>query len=287
MNDLMSLLFETNAFQICKENEPFIYTSGKIGPYFINTQFLYGSRQSSQEFLDFTNLQLETVSKNLIPASLFQKIFEQYENNPIYKTVMNTLKDFIKSKTNLSEIDYISGGERRDWFFSILTAYLLEKPHITLFKDLSAVVSTHDFKENYIATNLAGKRVLHIADLLNTASSFVRFWEPAIKKLEASIATNIAIIDRMQGAGEVLNKLGIPSLSLLQIDETLFYQAKELGIIHENQLQMLHKYTENPDKCMREFLIEHPEFLENAIHSENEKTAKYAKACKELNPYNL
>lgn len=108
MNDLMSLLFETNAFQICKENEPFIYTSGKIGPYFINTQFLYGSRQSSQEFLDFTNLQLETVSKNLIPASLFQKVFEQYENNPIYKTVMNTLKDFIKSKTNLSEIDYIS-----------------------------------------------------------------------------------------------------------------------------------------------------------------------------------
>lgn len=287
MNDLMSLLFQTDAFKICEENKPFIYTSGKIGPYFINTQFLYGNQKSAQDFLDFANAQLETEAKDLIPANLFEELLKQYENNEIYKNVINTLKDFITSRIDLANFDYISGGERRDWFFSIMTAYLLGKPHITLYKDLTAIVSTCDFEESTPVQKLTGKRILHIADLLNTASSYLRFWVPAIKALEANITTSIAIVDRMQGAGQVLSNLGIRSLSLLQVNETLFEKAKELGIINDVQLQMLHQYTENPDASMKQFLIEHPEFLEDAIHSPDPKTAKYAQACKEQNPYNL
>ena len=287
MSDIMSLLFETNAFKICEENKPFIYTSGKIGPYFVNTQFLYGSADAAQEFLDFTNLQLETVPKDLMPANLFEQVLKQYETNPIYKTVIDYLVDFIQSKIDLAAIDYISGGERRDWFFSILAAYRLGKPHITLFKDLSAVVSTCDFEESTPVEKLEGKRILHIADLFNTASSYIRFWVPATKALGSNIVSTIAIIDRMQGAGQVLNNLGIRPLSLFQIEHTLFEKAKEFGIINQTQLEMLYQYTENPDQTMKEFLIAHPEFLENAIHSEDAKTAKYAKACKEQNPYNL
>ena len=43
----MSLLFETNAFRVCEENKPFWYTSGKIGPYFINADYLYGSEENT------------------------------------------------------------------------------------------------------------------------------------------------------------------------------------------------------------------------------------------------
>ena len=42
---LIKWLFETNAFRVCPENEPFWYTSGTIGPYYINTHFLYGSEE--------------------------------------------------------------------------------------------------------------------------------------------------------------------------------------------------------------------------------------------------
>ena len=287
MNDLMSLIFETNAFKICEENKPFWYTSGKIGPYFINTQFLYGSAEAAQDFLDFADSQLETVPKDTIPANLFEQVFHQYENNEIYQTIINHLKNFIEAKIDLSTIDYISGGERRDWFFSIMTAYLLGKPHITLFKNLDAVVSTCDFEESTPIKNLEGKRVLHVADLLNTASRYLRFWVPAIKNLGSHIISSVAIVDRMQGANQVLSNLGIRSLSLLQINETLFEKAKELGIINENQLNMLNQYTENPDQSMQEFLIAHPEFLENALHSDDPKTVKRAKACKEQNIYHL
>ena len=287
MNDLMSLLFETNAFKICEENKPFWYTSGKIGPYFVNTHFLYGNAESAQDFLDFIDVQLENHSKEEIPANLFEKVLEQYKNNPIFKQVVDNLKSFIESEIDLSKIDYISGGERRDWYFSIIVANLLNKPHITIFKDLSAVVSTPDFKQTTPAENLAGKQILHIADLLNTASSYVRSWVPAIEKLGTKIIASVVVVDRMQGGSEVLSDLGIQSLSLLKINETLFNKALELNIINENQLDMLNKFTENPDNCMREFLIQHPEFLENSLNSSDTKTAKRAKSCKEQNLYNL
>ena len=52
MSDLVSYLFETNAVKVCPDNKPFWYTSGKIGPYFINTHFLYGNEEDSKELLN-------------------------------------------------------------------------------------------------------------------------------------------------------------------------------------------------------------------------------------------
>ena len=226
-------------------------------------------------------------SKEEIPANLFEKVFEQYKSNSIFKHVVDNLKSYIESEIDLSKINYISGGERRDWYFSIIVANLLNKPHITIFKDLSAVVSTSDFTQTTLAKNLEGKQILHIADLLNTASSYVKSWIPAIEKLGGKIISSTVVVDRMQGGSEVLADLGIRSLSLLQINENLFNKALELNIINKNQLDMLNKFTENPDDCMRKFLIQHPEFLENSLNSQDAKTAKRAKSCKEQNLYNL
>lgn len=287
MNDLMSLLFETNAFKICEENKPFWYTSGKIGPYFVNTHFLYGSADSAQEFLDFIDTELENNPKDVIPSNLFKKVLEQYENNNIYKTVVDSLKAFITSNIDLSTIDYISGGERRDWYFSLIIAYLLEKPHITIYKDLSTVSSTYNFENTSSVESLEGKNILHVADLLNTASSYVRSWIPAIGALKGKIVSSIVVVDRMQGGDQVLDNSGIKSYSLIQISENLFEKAKELGIINDAQLDMLNKFTENPDNCMKEFLINHPEFLENSLNSSDVKTAKRAKSCVEQNLYGL
>ena len=287
MQNLMSLLFETNAFKICEENKPFWYTSGKIGPYFVNTHFLYGNAEDAQKFLDFIDSQLENNSKTDIPKNLFEETLNQYNNNEIYQTVVNNLKNFIEEKIDLSNIDYISGGERRDWYFSVLLANLLQKPHITIYKDLSAVESNFDFSESKPAENISGKKILHIADLLNTASSYVRSWIPALEALGAKIVASVVVVDRMQGGEEILENANIQSLSLLQIDESLFIKAKELGIINEAQLDMLNKFTADPDTCMRNFLIKHPEFLENSLNSTDSKTAKRAKSCQEQNLYNL
>ena len=49
--ELVSLLFKTHAFKVAPENKPFWYTSGKLGPYFINVDYLYGSQEDSQNLL--------------------------------------------------------------------------------------------------------------------------------------------------------------------------------------------------------------------------------------------
>ena len=284
MSDLVSYLFETNAIRFCEENKPFWYTSGKIGPYFINTHFIYGSEKEANELLSFIDESLS--DKMTLPKKVFDKVLKQYNENKIYHDVIENIKSYIEENIDVDEVDYISGGERRDWFFSNIIACLLQKPHITIYKDLSTVESNYDFSKTFKASNLEGKKVLHVADLITVASSYIRAWIPAIKNLGANILWSCVVVDRMQGGKEKLEAEGVKSLSLVNVDTNLFKNALDMGIINENQLELLNNFFKDPDKCMREFLINHPEFLENALNSD-EKTKKRAKLLVDGNLYNL
>ena len=284
MSNLVSYLFKTNAFKVCPNNKPFWYTSGKIGPYFINTHFLYGSEESAVEFLSY--IDTEKDNKLELPKKVLDKTLAQYNSNEIYKEVIDEMISFIKSHINVNEIDYVSGGERRDWFFSNIVAYLLGKPHITIFKDLSTVVSTPNFEETIVETDLNSKKVLHVADLVTAASSYVRAWIPAVQSLGAEIVWSVVVVDRMQGGNDRLKDLGIDAYSLVQIAPKMFETALNLGIISEEQSIMLNKFFEDPDGTMKKFLIDHPEFLENALKSD-EKTIVRARLCIEGNLYGL
>ena len=275
MSNIISYLFETNAIRFCEENKPFWYTSGKIGPYFINTHFIYGSEKEAVSLLGFIDESLS--DKMTLPKKIFEKVLKQYNENKIYKDVINSMKAYIEENINVSEVDYISGGERRDWFFSNIIAYLFKKPHITIYKDLSSVISNYDFSETKTSYNISGKKVLHIADLITVASSYLRAWIPAIENLGGKIIWSCVVVDRMQGGEEKLSEKNIKSLSLVKVDKNLFKKALEMGIINENQLEMLNKFFDNPDNTMQEFLLEHPEFVENSLNSPDEKIRKRAK----------
>ena len=286
-NKLVSFLFKTNAFRVCPENKPFWLTSGLISPYFVNTHFLYGNESDSVQLLNFITNSLETESKTDLPGMIFEKVSEQYESNEIFKATIDSLLSLIEENINTQEIEYVSGGERRDWYFSMMIAYLLGVPHITLFKDQSAVVSTCDFEESTEVTELKNKKVLHVADLLTKASSYVNYWAPAIEKLGSKILWSAVVVDRLEGGDETLKNLNIESLSLVKLNNSLFEEAHELDIITDTQLNMLKEFKINPYTYMRNFLISHPEFLENALNSDDQKTVKRAKYCIDNNLYDL
>ena len=287
MKDLTNLLFETNAFNIAQENKPFWYTSGKIGPYFVNGEFFYGSDADSKELLAFIDSELENETKENIPAHIFEKVLAHYNSNEIYKTTIDAMVEYIKETVNVENIDYISGGERRDWFFSNMIAYILEKPHVTIYKDLSTVESDYKFTVNTPIEKIEGKNFLHVADLLNQSASFTRAWIPAIENLGSKILWSIFVIDRMDGGTQVLTDCGVEVLSLLKINDELFVKALELGIINDKQLQILRDFKKDQMGSMRQFLIEHPEFLEESLNSDNSKTAKRAKLLVEQDLYGL
>ena len=66
----------------------------------------------------------------------------------------------------------------------------------------------------------------------------------------------------------------------------MFKQALDMNIITEEQCNMLNRFFDAPDETMRDFLIAHPEFLEDALHSD-EKTVVRARLCVEGDLYGL
>lgn len=277
---LVNWLFETSAVRVCPEGKPFWYTSGTIGPYYINTHFLYGSEKKALELLEV--IDAVKADKLGCPGKLLPILEANYATDEVFKGLIDTMLDFIRNNIELDNIGYISGGERRDWFFSLLVAKFLDKPHITLYKDLTAVITENG--ETCSAESINGAQVLHIADLITVASSYERAWIPAIKKIGGELTNSVVVVDRLQGGGELLENNNVCSFAMVSIDKNFFDSALEMSLIGKGQYDMLMQYTADPRESMKTFLREHPEFLENALKAD-EKTSERAKLCIEKKIY--
>lgn len=271
---LTECLFKTKAIRICPANEPFWYTSGKIGPYYINTHFLYGSEEKAAELLKIIDNVKE--KKEQCTEVVFGHVLKNYMEDSLYKTTIDALVDKIREMVPIGDYQYVSGGERRDWFFSLIIAHLVDKPHITIFKDLDFVI-WHKGKTSR-QNSLDGAKILHVADLITSASSYERAWIPAIRDAAGKMGHSFVIIDRMQGGSELLKRFGVDSHSLVKIDEGIFREAYEKNYINAEQYDMVIRYIEDPDAFMERFFNEHPDFIEKALRGD-EKTAERAKLC--------
>jgi len=277
---LIEGLFKTKAIRVCPAGSPFWYTSGKIGPYYINTHFLYGSEEKANALLSEIDVLKE--DKESCTARLEKLVLENYNSDIIFKNTIDTLIENIEESVPLNSFDYISGGERRDWFFSIAVSRLLGKPHITIFKDKDAYIYDNGKTEKMASLN--GASVLHIADLITSASSYERAWVPVIKEANGSMKYSFVIIDRMQGGSELLKTLGVDSRALVHVNEDIFKKALDKGYINNEQYTMLVQYKEDPDRFMNDFFKDNPEFIKNALNSD-EKTAARARLCIESGFY--
>ena len=190
-NEITGYLFKTNAIEVCDPKEPFFYTSGKLGPYYINTHYLYGTAADADSLL---NVMAEAADMHReLPSLLKDRIMEQYNSNDVFRHVI----DILCKETSALRFDLISGGERRDFFFSIPVAVLTDTPHLSIFKDGKVFYSTKGFRETLSVDefSISGAKSLHIADLVTEASSYVRAWIPALKRLEAEICCSVAVVD--------------------------------------------------------------------------------------------
>ncbi len=90
-------LIRTGAFHFINENTPwFYYTSGQIGPYYVQS----------------VNIE---------------------KDGEAYAEAIESMKTLVRQQT--WEFDVISGGETRDWDFSNPLAVLMRKPHVKLYKN--------------------------------------------------------------------------------------------------------------------------------------------------------
>lgn len=278
--NLINWLFKTEAVKVCPYGKPFWYTSGTIGPYYINTHFLYGSEKKALTLLE--KIDAVKTDKLSCPQILMPLLEENCSSDTIYSGVIDKMYQFVQDNIDMQNISYISGGERRDWFFSLLLAKKLGKPHITIYKDLSAVISENG--ETYPAVSIDSANVLHIADLITEASSYERAWIPAIKNICGQLICSVVVVDRLQGGGELLEKNDICSFAMASINKGFFDKALEMGLINKGQHEMLLEYAKNPRDSMKSFIKKNPGFLKDALNSDD-RTKERALMCIEKGIY--
>lgn len=267
---LVLWLFETDALRVCPEKKPFFYTSGTIGPYYINTHFLYGDEKSANLFL--SKIDNYIADSDEVSPRVAADARRNYVAGGVYKALMDNIAETIRENVPVDEIDYISGGERRDWFFSFEAARLLGKPHITIFKDKSIGIYKAD--ESIESPPLKGARVFHISDLITEASSYERAWIPAIESLGAKMLWSLSVVDRMQGGAELLAGYGVTQISLIAVEKELFDRALATGKITRDQYEMILAYLLDPTDAMSAFLKENPDFLKNALNGDGRTKAR-------------
>ncbi len=258
---IVNWLFSTQAIRVCQPDQPFWYTSGTIGPYYINTHFLYGSEQAANELLKLIE---DCVGNPLtFPAKIAGAIQLQYQQNPLY----HDLCDLVASWLQPYSFDLISGGERRDFFFSIQAARLLNKPHVSILKNGTAILSNNGFTLHKIlnANDLKDLKVIHVADLVTEASSYQRAWLPAVRNCGASMPWTLAVVDRDQGGREYLASEGTNLLALTKIERKLFENALTANLITETQFRMIEQFIKEPKQFMLQFFETHPDFLDQQI----------------------
>lgn len=273
-NPIISWLFETDAVRVCPEGQPFWYTSGKLGPFYINTQFLYGSEAAANGLLK-TIEEACAGEKLAFYDRVWADISAQLAACPIYAQLI----DLLTEAAAKLDVDFVSGGERRDFFFSMPVARKLGLGHLSIFKDLSCVYTDKDGVSMEAAqAGLSGKKSVHIADLITVASSYIRAWIPAVESLGAKIAYSLAVVDRDQGGSDILAKAGCPLTTLVTIKPELFAQARRLGRVTDAQVALVNSFIADPDKFMRDFLIAHPDFLAGEI-AKGGKSAQRAQLC--------
>ena len=273
-NPIISWLFETDAVRVCPEGQPFWYTSGKLGPFYINTQFLYGSEAAANALLK-TIEEACAGEKLAFYDKVWADISAQLESCPIFSQLI----DLLTEEARKMDVDFVSGGERRDFFFSMPVAKKLGLGHLSIFKDLSCVYTdANGVSMDPAEANLAGKKSVHIADLITVASSYIRAWIPAVEALGAKIAYSLAVVDRDQGGSDILKNAGCPLTTLITIKPELFEQAKKLGRVTDAQIELVNSFIADPDKFLHDFLVSHPDFLANEI-AKGGKSAQRAELC--------
>ena len=270
-NQITEDLFKTNAIRVAPADTPFWYTSGKLGPFFINTHFLAKDEGTAAGLLKLIEEAI-LEDKDTAPKKIFDAFCDLYKENETYRNCVDSLVEAAKKY----DFDFISGGERRDFFFSMVPAHLLGKPHLTIFKDMSSVSTDCNFAK--IDYDFNGKKALHIADLITEASSYERAWIPAIKALGADIKDTVAVVDRKQNGRAVLNGLGVNMETLTAVDKELFDEALANGSVNEAQYELVLKFLEDPDQYMKDFIAGHPTFIDDQIKlgGKNEQRARLA-----------
>lgn len=161
-----------------------------------------------------------------------------------YRKACQSMARLIKNHASVPWDFVISGGESRDWDFSNPVAAMLGRPHFKIYKD----------GRTKGARDIAGKTVMHIADLNNQGSSPRDMWVPAIQKAGGIIEDIFFYVDKMEDGVQVMKDLGLRSHAVVPLDEHAWDILQKYEVIIPKVYNSLRARMEDKDTWARAML---------------------------------
>lgn len=158
------------------------------------------------------------------------------KNGHHYREAIYDLKILIDKKIYSREYDVISGGESRDWIFSLPISFLLGKPHCSMYKD-----------GRVIGSDLINKAVIHVSDLNNEGFSLREKWMPLVEKIGGKIKKVFFYIDRCENGFQILKNSGLESYALVNLDKEAYEYALKIGLINKEEYGSLLERLEDSE----------------------------------------
>ncbi len=253
-DDILKLIHDTKALQIWNRQKGpvFWYVLGVPGPFFVNTEWIIG-KELSLSILHGINSIMEKVSD---PASRAQQltslIMTAYKDSEDFRNVVAALVKKATQELPAGSYSLISGGERRDWIFSIPFAQETALRHVFLFKDKSFYCERPFEPE---------EKVLHVADLINNAASYFDRWLPALRKAHLVCHKTTCVVSRNHGDAK-LEEIGIESVPLIRIDLSFFEKSRASGLIDKDTLDEITTHFHSPQRWAEKYLFNNPGVLD-------------------------
>jgi adenine/guanine phosphoribosyltransferase-like PRPP-binding protein len=252
---LLERLISTNGIAVrnSAKDEAFWYTSGIPGPFYINTENIAGEHDADKVLENLKIILRSNHSKEIQSRSILETISQAVDKDKSYDASIDALLDYFLTHSPFKP-SMISGGERRDWFFSVPIARKLKLPHIFLYKSEDHCVTDHEGKTIEIA--LRDQNVLHVADIINQASSYLKRWIPMLSNIGVEFSNTLTVAVRSQEGIDNLMKNNVSVISPIVVDRSLFTEAFNLGLITEFANNEIGLFYDSSKEWTRYFLSE-------------------------------
>jgi orotate phosphoribosyltransferase len=277
-NDLLKLIHETKAVSIWshKTGPVFWYAASVPGPFYVNTELVIGPELAPLLLDQITNIIAETSEPTGRATKLNDAILSAYKNSAMYQRVIAAMIAKAKTEFPAGSYDVISGGERRDWLFSIPLAHEIGIDHVYLFKDHSA----------YCKRPLKnGEKALHVADLINNAASYFDLWFPILAQAKLECIGTLCVNTRGSNGLNRLTEYGLKTVTLNGVDTAFFEKSLAGGLIDRETLTEITAYFSSPQEWARKYLMKDVELFD--VQALDKKSFERLQSFFTKDPWNL
>lgn len=275
---LLNLIHATGAVSLwnAATGPVFWYAAGVPGPFYVNTEKVIGPHLA-ESLLETINTIIAGSNDPATRVSrLEHAIMEAYNTTPQYQDVINALIATVRTNFPPYQLEVISGGERRDWLFSIPVAKVMGIRHLYLFKN-GMYFCPEGVEEK--------TPILHIADLINNAASYFDLWLPILQKAKLTCIGTAAINARGTAGTDKLLKAGIPVATVNRIDHDFFAQSCAAGLIDAKRLDELTLFFQSSEEWGRTYLTATPAIF--GIESTDKKSFERLRSFFSQDPWGI